>query len=154
MTYRANLNFEFVEILIPGGGANTQTFFNFPDLPQIRTCPIYSMVFYPNGVINLSAITGQTAAAASLVQSAYLTLYSEDPVTGVGKNAINRIPLIEMNYIQGVATTPSVFTMPEWAGQTVVWPKSFIQFMVAPTPATQTAICFGIRYGYTNQTQQ
>lgn len=151
-----NRFFEFVEILVQGvaGPGNTQTTFNFPDLPQIRNTPIYSIVAYTPNTLALSGITGQTLVPVANMMNAYLTLYTTDPTTGEQKNGIDRLPLLELNYMFNATADPHVMYMPEFVGQTVTWPKSFITMAAPIANATNLVFCFGVRYGWDQKVQQ
>ena len=102
-----NRFYETVELVIPGLAAgNTGTTFNFPDEPQIRTVPIYSIVVYSSDSIPLSSITSQPVATPAQLAKCFLTLYTTDPKTKDQKNGIDRMPLLELNYLLNNGTTP------------------------------------------------
>lgn len=146
--------YEYVELIIPGvSGGNTQTTFSFEDQPQIRNVPIYSIVAYASDSVNLSPLTGTNVIDEGQMMQTFLTLYTTDPTTQEQKNGIDRIPLIELNYIR-TGGTPNVIYMPEMVGQTITWPKSFITLPVAYGNETNLCVLLGIRYGYSKKVQQ
>lgn len=148
--------FELVEVLVQGAASpgNQQTVFNFPDLPQVRNTPIYSIVVYTPDTCTLSGITFQTLVPVANLQEAYLTLYTTDPVAPEQKYGIDRIPLLELNYMRNATADPSVLYMPEMVGQTVTWPKSYITLGAPIGNVTNLVFQFGIRYGYNQKVQQ
>lgn len=158
MNYRAFWNFEFVEVLAAGvAGGSAQQKFVFPDLPQIRTCPIYSIQIYPPTVITSSYLTQQTPVSVANLKISYLSLYTDaipgDTLQGESKLAIDGVPLLLLQYSQDYAT-PFVWQEPMFAGQTVVWPKSYITTSAPLANTTNLVFCFGIKYGHTMKVQQ
>jgi hypothetical protein len=150
-----NRFYEYVELVATGNGvASTQTVFNFPDLPQLRTTPIYSIVVYTPNTTPLSGITFQPLVPVANLQNAFLTLYTLDPNESESKYGIDRIPLLELNYFFNATADPHVFYMPEFVGQTIVWPKSYITLAAAIGNTTSLVFAFGVRYGYAQKVQQ
>lgn len=146
--------YEYIELVIPGvTGGNTTQQFNFPDLPQIRNTPIYGIVAYNADIIAASPLTFQPVITAAEMKTMFLTLFSTDPETQEQKNGIDRMPLGELNYFLG-STTPHVMYMREFVGQTVTWPKSFINLSAPLNNTTNLVVVFGVYYGYSKKVQQ
>jgi hypothetical protein len=152
-----NRFYELVELQIPGvAGGNTGTTFNFPDEPQLRNVPLFSIVVYDSTSVPLSGFTSTAVATIAQLQKCFLTLYTTDPKTGEQKNGIDRIPLLELNYLMtSTVGEPHVWQMPEFVGQEVTWPKSFITVTSGGIGnATNICILLGVRYGWSNAVQQ
>lgn len=153
-----NRFFENIEVLVPGvAGGQTQQKYNFPDEPQIRNTPILSIVVYSINTMTLSPLTFQPLPSVAILKTAYLSLYTTDPNSGEQKYGIDNLPLLELNYMQQGAAgnaEPHVIYMPEFVGQTVTWPKSFITLAAPPNNTTNFVFLLGVRYSWTKKVQQ
>lgn len=139
MAFKAT-KFEFVEIFVQGiAGGQTQTLFNFPDLPKLRYTSLLSMCVYTAGTITATP-SNYAPVSTAILQKSYLVLYAND------RQDLYRIPLLEMNRFQNSANDPFVRQMYEFQGQKVTWDKSFIQIANAPANTTNMAFAFGIYY--------
>ena len=139
MAFKAT-KFEFVEIAVPGVvGGQTQTLFNFPDLPKLRYTSLQAMSIYTAGTITATP-NNFAPVTTAILQRSYLVLYAND------RQDLYRIPLLEFNRFQNSANDPFVRQMYEFPGQKVTWDKSFIQIASAPGNTTNLAFAFGIYY--------
>lgn len=139
MAFKAT-KFEFVEILVPGvAGGQTQTLFNFPDLPKLRYTSLQAISVYTAGTITATP-SNYTPITTAILQKSYLVLYAND------RQDLYRIPLLELNRFQNSANEPFVRQMYEFPGQKVTWDKSFIQIANAPANTSNLAFAFGIYY--------
>jgi hypothetical protein len=151
MNYRANLYYEYVELLIPGvpTTGSTQANFAFEDQALIRTNPIYSICCYMPDLMPYGPKTGTPLLPLALMKTCFLLLNQNDPVTGVNKNGIDLMPLCELNYIND-GTSPYVWQQPMFGGQTIIWDKSWVTQRNPGGLGTTTnyVIVFGVRFGY------
>lgn len=139
MAFKAT-KFEFVEVVVPGiAGGQTQTLFNFPDLPKLRYTALQAMAVYTPGTISNSP-SNYTPVSLAILQKSYLVLYANE------RQDLYRIPLLEMNRFQSAANEPFVRQLYEFPGQKVTWDKSYIQIANAPANTATLAFCFGIYY--------
>jgi hypothetical protein len=157
MNFRAFWNTEYVEVLAAGvAGGSTQQKFVFPDLPQIRTTPIYSIFLMLPSVVTLSYLTQQPLVTLANLKNAFLSLYT-NPIPGDtggdDKLAIDGVPLLYFNPINDFAT-PYMEDESMFAGQTVVWPKSYITLSAPIGNTTNFVFSFLIKYGKTSKVQQ
>jgi hypothetical protein len=148
MNYRANLYYEYVEVVVQTGSTSAQII--IPVQNQLQTTPIYSICAYFPATMPLSPLSGFPLVPIANMRESFLTLNQNDPGNNmVNKNGIDLIPLSELNYIND-GTSPYVWQQPMFGGQIVIWDKSFI---TVKTPGglanTQPlAYVFGVRYGY------
>lgn len=140
MPFKAS-KFELVEIQVPGVAVSgqTQTLWNFPDLPKLRYTALQAMTVYTAGTITASP-SNFTPVTTAILQKSYLVLYAND------RQDLYRIPLLEMNRFQNAANDPFVRQLYEFPGQKVTWDKSYIQIANAPGNTTNLAFVFGIYY--------
>jgi len=139
MAFKAT-KFEFVEIFVPGvAGGQTQTLYNFPDLPKLRYTSLQAISIYTAGTITATP-SNYAPVTTTILQKSYLVLYAND------RQDLYRIPLLEMNRFQNSANDPFVRQLFEFPGQKVTWDKSFIQIASAPANTTNLAFAFGIYY--------
>ena len=139
MAFKAT-KFEFVEIAVPGVvGGQTQTIYNFPDLPKLRYTSLQAMAVYTAGTITATP-SNFTPVTTAILQRSYLVLYAND------RQDLYRIPLLEMNRFQNSSNDPFVRQLYEFPGQKVTWDKSFVQIAAAPNNTTNLAFAFGIYY--------
>lgn len=139
MAFKAT-KFEFVEILVPGvAGGQTQTLFNFPDLPKLRYTSLQAISIYTAGTITATP-SNYTPVSTAILQKSYIVLYAND------RQDLYRIPLLEFNRFQNSANDPFVRQLFEFPGQKVTWDKSFIQIANAPGNTSNVAFAFGIYY--------
>lgn len=140
MAYKA-LKYEFVEVSLPsgaGGAAQTQTKFNFPDLPKLRYTSLQGMTIYTPNAISISP-TGVDVVTLAIIQTAFLVFYANE------RQDLYRIPLIELNRIQA-STDPFIRQFYEFAGQKVTWDKSYIELGSQPGNTQNYSFCFGVYY--------
>jgi hypothetical protein len=139
MAYKA-LKYEFVEIQVPGvAGGQTNTQWNFPDLPKLRYTSLQAMTTYTAGTITASP-TNVPPPATSILAKSYLVLYANE------RQDLYRIPLLELNRIQNSATDPFVRSLFEFGGVKVTWEKSYVQIASAPANTTNISFQFGVYY--------
>ena len=140
MPYKA-LKYEFVEIQMPGvavtGQTNTQ--WNFPDLPKLRYTSLQAMTCYTAGTLSYSP-TNFPPPATTILSKSYLVLYANE------RQDLYRIPLLELNRFQNSATDPFVLSLFEFGGFKVTWEKSYVQIANAPGNTTNVSFQFGVYY--------
>jgi len=135
-------NYQFVEIVVPQSSTGTR--FYFPDQPQLRFTSLLNLVCYTTGTATNSILSGNPLLSTANLKNTYLVLYAND------KEAVNRIPVLELNRVASNSTTadPYVFSLNAFAGQQIVWSKSYIQTPVAYSSITTSnySVCFGVYY--------
>lgn len=126
---------EYVEIQPPS--TNTSTTLYFPDLPNLRTAKIEGMTTIIPALLSVGE-SGLTNAVIGAYQGIILNIYFENGV-------FIKIPALSLAVANGTAFHDAIVA---FAGQTIVWPKSYI-FIAdsAQVAATQgKALIFNIFY--------
>lgn len=141
MPLRAS-KYELVELLVQGiAGGNTQTKFNFPDLPKLRY--VSTLAIETFGVDTMSVSPNNVAiATAAILEKSYLVLYSDE------RQDLYRIPLISLCRTQATtgASTPFVRQLFEFNAPKITWDKSYIELASAPANTTNFSYIFGVFY--------
>lgn len=134
-------NFEFIECVVPQSSTGTKFF--FPDQPQLRFTSLLNLVCYTTDTCTNSILSGNPLLTIANLKNTYLVLYAND------KEAVNRIPVLSLNP-QGTTTASSswVYQIAPFAGQQIVWSKSYIQTPVAYSSisASNFSVTFGVYY--------
>ena len=114
-------NYEFIEVVVPQ--SSTATRFYFPDQPQLRFVSLLNLVCYTPNVVSSSILSGNSLLSVANLQKTYLVLYYND------KESVNRIPILELNRIASNSSSadPYAFAITPFAGQQIIWSKSYIQ---------------------------
>ena len=122
-------NFDLVELVVTQ--ASTATKFFFPDQPNLRFVSLLNLVCYTPSVVTTSVLSGNALLATANLQKTFLTLYYND------KEAVSKIPILELNRIasNSASADPYAFAITPFAGQQIIWSKSYIQ-----TPTAYTGI--------------
>lgn len=134
--------YEFIEVPIQQN--STQTRFYFPDQPQLRFVSMLNLVCYTPDAVSNSILSGNPLLSLADLQTTYLVLYYND------KESVNRIPVLELNRIatNSAAGNPYSFAITPFAGQQVIWAKSYITTPTAYAGigASNFSCCFGVYY--------
>jgi hypothetical protein len=134
-------NFEFIEIVVPQSSTGTRFYSN--DQPQLRFVSLLNLVCYTTDTITNSVLSGNPLLSIANLKNTYLVLYYND------KESVNRLPVLSLN-AQGTTTASSswVYDLTPFAGQQIVWSKSYIQSPVAYSSisASNFSVCFGVYY--------
>ena len=134
--------YEIIEVVIPQ--SSTATRFYFPDQPQLRFVSMLNLVCYTPGVVTNSILSGNALLSLTNLKNTYLVLYYND------RESVNRIPVLELNRIatNSASGDPYAFAITPFAGQQIIWSKSYIQ-----TPSAYSSIgsasfscLFGVYY--------
>ena len=135
-------NYEFIECVIPQ--SSTATRFYFPDQPQLRFVSLLNLVCYTAASCSASILSGNSILSTANLQRTFLVLYYND------KESVNRIPILELNRVASNSTTadPYAFAITPFAGQQVIWSKSYIQTTSAYSSisASNFSVCLGVYY--------
>ena len=134
-------NYEFLEIVIPASSTGTR--FYAPDQPQLRFTSLLNLVCYTTDTISNSVLSGNPLLSIANLQKTFLVLYYND------KESVNRIPVLELNrVVSNAATAAFSFDITPFAGQQIIWAKSYIQTPVAYSSisASNFSVCFGVYY--------
>ena len=134
-------NYEFLEIVIPASSSGTR--FYAPDQPQLRFTSLLNLVCYTTDTISNSILSGNPLLSIANLQKTFLVLYYND------KESVNRIPVLELNrVVSNAATAAYSFDITPFAGQQIIWAKSYIQTPTAygSISAANFSVCFGVYY--------
>ena len=134
-------NYEFLEIVIPASSTGTR--FYAPDQPQLRFTSLLNLVCYTTDTISNSILSGNPLLSIANLQKTFLVLYYND------KESVNRIPVLELNrVVSNAATAAFSFDITPFAGQQIIWAKSYIQTPTAygSISASNFSVCFGVYY--------
>ena len=134
-------NYEFLEIVIPASSSGTR--FYAPDQPQLRFTSLLNLVCYTTDTISNSVLSGNPLLSIANLQKTFLVLYYND------KESVNRIPVLELNrVVSNAATAAFSFDITPFAGQQIIWAKSYIQTPTAygSISASNFSVCFGVYY--------
>jgi hypothetical protein len=142
MAFKA-AKYELVELLVPGVAVTgqTQTQWNFPDLPKLRYTALMALETFAVDTITVSP-NNVALPTAAIMQKSYLVLYSNE------RQDLYRIPLVSLIRTQATtsASAPFVRSLPEFSGQKITWDKSFVQIASAPANTANFSFCFGVYY--------
>lgn len=127
---------EYVEIQPPS--TNTSATLYFPDLPNLRTAKIDGMSTILPSVLSYGD-SGLANAVLAAYQGIILNIYFENGI-------FIKIPAVSLAVANGTAFHDAIVA---FAGQTIVWPKSYIFIADATQLGSATqgkAIIFNIFY--------
>lgn len=133
--------YEFIEVVVPQSSTGTR--FYFPDQPQLRFVSLLNLVCYTPDTITNSVLSGNPLLTIANLKNTYLVLYYND------KESVNRIPVLELNRVAtNSATGAFSFDITPFAGQQIIWAKSYIQTPLAYSSITTSnfSVCFGVYY--------
>jgi len=136
--------YELVELVVPGVTApgQTQTRWNFPDLPKLRYTALQAISFFTPGTVSASPLNNPLLSL-TVLQKSYLVLYAND------RTDLYRIPVLEMNRMQSLAsgvTEPFSRGLFEFNNQKVTWEKSYIEIASAPGNTSTSSFLLGVYY--------
>ena len=132
--------YELVELVLTGtSGGQTQTRWNFPDLPKLRYTALQAISLFTAGSLTASPLNNALVTTA-IMQKSYLVLYAND------RTDLYRIPLLELNRMQNSATDPFVRSLFEFNNQKVTWDKSYIEIASAPGNVSNLSFLLGVYY--------
>lgn len=134
--------YEFIECIVPQSSTGTR--FYFADQPQLRFVSMLNLVTYTPNVLTNSILSGNPLLSLANMKNTYLVLYYND------KESVNRIPVLELNRIASNSSSadPYAFAITPFAGQQIVWSKSYILTPTAYSSisASNYSVCFGVYY--------
>lgn len=118
---------QLIELISPGvAGGNQATKIQFNDQPYLRSKVIQSLEIITSDDMSKSP-TNNTPISAAQMQTAYLTLYLNDPSNpkNVGE-WLQNIPFTIMHRIQNATPSPFVRQLFELEGMVIYWEKCYI----------------------------
>lgn len=139
--------YEQIELVIPAGA--TQTRFNFPDIPQLRSDVTKAILIRALETFSVESIpvdfNGNAVATFASIQKASLTLYVD------GVESIFRIPLVKLLNTYGDGTA-ILWTneLNQFENLEVDWTKSYISSPIPFAIGTQFAFVIGVSYKRVN----
>ena len=135
-------NYDLVELVV--NQSSTATKFFFPDQPNLRFVSLLNLVCYTPNVVTTSVLSGNALLSVANLQKTYLTLYYND------KEAVSKIPILELNRIASNSSNadPYAFAITPFAGQQIIWAKSYIQTPTAYSSISSAnfSVCLGVYY--------
>ena len=134
-------NYEFIEAIVPANSTGTRFFFG--DQPQLRFVSLLNLVCYTPDTITNSVLSGNAVLSLANLKTSFLVLYYND------RESVNRIPVLELNrVVSNSATAAFSFDITPFAGQQIIWAKSYIQTPVAYSSISSGnfSVCFGVYY--------
>jgi hypothetical protein len=134
-------NYEFIECIVPQSSTGTRFFFG--DQPQLRFVSLLNLVCYTPDTITNSVLSGNAVLSLANLKTSFLVLYYND------RESVNRIPVLELNrVVSNSATAAFSFDITPFAGQQIIWAKSYIQTPTAYSSisAGNFSLCFGVYY--------
>ncbi len=133
--------YELIELVVPGVVApgQTQTRWNFPDLPKLRYTALQAISLFTPGSVTLSPLQN-VLLNIGVIQKSYLVLYAND------RTDLYRIPLVELNRVQNNAADPFVRGLFEFNNQKVTWEKSYIEIASSPANTVNSSFLLGVYY--------
>lgn len=143
MAFKA-AKFEFVTINVPGVAVSgqSQTLWNFPDLPKLRYTALLAIETYAVDTLPVN-VNNVANASAAILSKSFLVLYANE------RQDLYRIPLISLVRIQAQTggTMPFNRALFEFqGGPKVTWDKSYVQIASAPANTTDVSLNFGVYY--------
>jgi hypothetical protein len=88
-------------------------------------------------------LSGNAVLSLANLKTSFLVLYYND------RESVNRIPVLELNrVVSNSATAAFSFDITPFAGQQIIWAKSYIQTPVAYSSISSGnfSVCFGVYY--------
>lgn len=134
-------NYEFIEIVIPQSSNGTRFYSN--DLPQLRFVSLLNLTCYTTDTVSNSILSGNPLLSIANLQKTYLVLYYND------KESVQKIPVLELNHVASNSATAAFnYEITPFAGQQIIWAKSYIQTPTAYSSisASNFSVCFGVYY--------
>ena len=135
-------NYDLVELVVNQSSSATKFF--FPDQPNLRFVSLLNLVCYTPNVVTTSVLSGNALLSVANLQKTYLTLYYND------KEAVSKIPILELNRIASNSSSadPYAFAITPFAGQQIIWSKSYIQTPTACSSISSAnfSVCLGVYY--------
>jgi len=133
--------YELVELVVPGviAPGQTQTRWNFPDLPKLRYTALQAISLFTANSVSLSPLQN-VLLDLTVIKKSYLVLYAND------RTDLYRIPLVELNRVQNASTDPFVRGLFEFNNQKVTWEKSYIEIASAPGNTANSSFLLGVYY--------
>ena len=135
-------NYDLVELVVNQSSSATKFF--FPDQPNLRFVSLLNLVCYTPNVVTTSVLSGNALLSVANLQKTYLTLYYND------KEAVSKIPILELNRIASNSSSadPYAFAITPFAGQQIIWAKSYIQTPTAYSSISSAnfSVCLGVYY--------
>lgn len=135
-------NFEFVECVVPQSSTATRFYFN--DQPQLRFVSMLNLVCYTPASCTASILSGNTNLALANLARTFIVLYYND------KESVDKMPVLSLNMVasNSGSAEPYVFQPQPFAGQQIIWSKSYIQTTTAYSgiSASNFSACFGVYY--------
>lgn len=135
--------YELVELVVSGvAGGQTQTRWNFPDLPKLRYTALQAISVFTAGTLTSTPLNNPLLPTSVLAKS-YLVLYAND------RTDLYRIPLLELNRMQNLSSgvsDPFARGLFEFNNQKVTWEKSYIEIASAPANTANQSFLLGVYY--------
>ena len=134
-------NYEIIEVPIQQSSSGTK--FYVPDQPQLRFVSLLNLVCYTTDTISVSPLSGNPLLSIANLQKTFLVLYYND------KESVKYIPVLELNrVVSNAATAAFSFDITPFAGQQIIWSKSYIQTPTAYSSISGSnfSVCFGVYY--------
>lgn len=152
--------YQCVEVRLPGVAAGqTQTQFNFPDLPYLRPRMAYiqAIEYYTLASVTNSPVSGTALPSLAISQKSSLTIYGS--VVSVDRNGqptyvkqgnqiVQQLPLLRLNNLQNATPDPFANQIFKMRDLEVDWTKTFVQIATAPNNTTDMAFCFGVYFNF------
>jgi hypothetical protein len=135
---------QLVEIIVPAN--STQTRIQFVDQPYLRNKKITALGIYSANDVPISP-QGNAVATAGIVSTAFLTLYTTDPMNPSNQGQwIQQIPLWEFHTTQNAANDPYSNYKYYMAQQTIIWEKSYIELTVGIGSGDPTSFLLNVSF--------
>ena len=134
-------NYEIIEV--PIQASSTGTKFYVPDQPQLRFVSLLNLTCYTTDTISVSPLSGNPLLSVDNLKQTFLVLYYND------KESVKYLPVLELNrVVSNTATAAFSFDITPFAGQQIIWAKSYIQTPTAYSSisASNFSVCFGVYY--------
>ena len=134
-------NYEIIEV--PIQASSTGTKFYVPDQPQLRFVSLLNLTCYTTDTISVSPLSGNPLLSLANLKQTFLVLYYND------KESVKYLPVLELNrVVSNTATAAFSFDITPFAGQQIIWAKSYIQTPTAYSSisASNFSVCFGVYY--------
>lgn len=148
---------QLVELNVSGAQL-TQTRFNFPDQPQLRS-EMAGRTVYIDGIevfnandVSKSPITGTPVITETVMKLAALTLFIGDATAGSYKGEyINYLPLTSFHRTQTTTTSPFVRDLLRFPSLGVDWSKCIVSLGAAIGGTDPFCFLFNIFYRYADE---
>jgi len=127
---------EYCEVQVPA--SNTNQVLYFPDLPNLRTAKVFGIEIYSSSTLT-TAESQNAVVSLTNIKLALINLYFD-------QGYFIKVPAISLYRNDGTAF---YYKIPALAGQTITWPKCYVQMITSAAASAVSSQSFVFSVYYT-----